>query len=90
MWFGYVFIAFGLWQFVFVEKCRRSPEWCKSRFMGDSGATRSFIALQFIGDPTRAQAEFLRRPGLRRAYLIERYVWAILTSVAGIGILLYS
>lgn len=88
MWLGYLMILLSFWLLFLTERCRRSPEWCKERFMGNSGEHRSFVAMRFTGHAKEAQAEYMRNPQLRRAFIIERYAWVIGAFIGGVSFLL--
>ena len=90
MCYGYLLLLLSFWLLFLAERCRRSPEWCKKRFMGDSGIHRSFVAMRFTGYPKEAQAEYMRNPELRRAFIIERYAWVITSLILGIGAIIWG
>ena len=90
MLLGIIGIASSFGLIVVAERCRKNPEPCKDKFMGANGVTRSFVALRYIGEPDLAQEAFVTKPNVRRAWIIERYIWAVISFVAGIFLLGWS
>lgn len=70
---------------VVTERCRRNPQTCQDSFMGKNGATRSFVALRFLGRPDDARRAIMEDQNLRREYLLERYLWSLVCFIVGLS-----
>ena len=80
---GIVAIITALFLAARTEVCRRNPNKCIEGFVSKEGFTRSFVVLRYWNrSPEERRELFLQDPKVRRNYLLESYVWALLLFVA--------
>lgn len=65
------------------ERTRRDPYKGQDLFMTKKGWTRSIFALPYLGKPEEARQAVVNDESLRKKFIIELYVWAILILLVG-------
>lgn len=69
---------------VFAEQTRRNPHKGQDLFMTEKGWTRSIFALPYLGRPKEARQALIDDEDLRKKFIIELYVWAIVMFLLGL------
>lgn len=90
MFYGLIALLASIVILIMAERCRRMPCTCKDGFMGENGATRSFVALRFLGKAAQARDAIVNDPRLRKHYLWERYLLAAVGMIVGILLIVFS
>lgn len=81
---GIASIIVAIVRIAMARRCRRYPENCKDLFMRQNGMMNSFLAWPYIGKPDIARDTFVKNPKLRKAWVIEQYIWAVVCFILGV------